>query len=846
MKKGFTLIELLAVVIVLALLSLIVTPQIMKVVENSARKAFATTAYGIIHSVDIYYTEIMKNMGEKLFVFPQEEKDKLKLEGKEPKGGKVHVNEEGDIAIAIYNGKWCAIKGYEEQAVTVRRYQQNRCDLPIDGDTPVLTLNPPLSMNLSLHTIYNEPGYTLKTYSGKDLDPNLVTITGTVDTAKVGEYILTYSAAYKDKTVLKTRKIEVMDMVPTVLFEPNEQLKSVQNQMVKITVIPVLQNTVEKFMYTILKENQVVETKEVIGNQTEVLLNQDGIYTIQVDVTDSANNKGTKKSGIYKIDTMPPELTIPPDTQITKSKVPDFSLMDGVSAVDNSGEEVAITMEGSLDAVEGEYTIIYTATDTALNCTTKTRKITVMNGEAPIINSYPNGTSDWVSSVLPTLIVTDDIEVQVFTYQLEKDGALGTEQTVLVTGGNTEQVEIAFPESGTYRIIASATDNDGMISTFTSEKFYIDKMPPTVSFTVVGSPFNSYNWSKQDVKVSVKISDDHTPKSFLYCTTTASTCNPTTTVSAVSKEITLTGESATNKICVKAYDMASNESSIICSPNYAIDKTPPSAPTITKNVEKVTIKAGTDSLSGIDRSTYLLSGATNKVETNYTTDVVISNVGTTNVTAYTYDKAGNKSSGASLSGNNGVMISEASCYDKNMISQDGYCQKIIAATKNEVCTKGGFVMNGVCKYSALANTTYTHTCPSGYSLTEGTPQSMTGTCTGSATKACYLGTLRGDTCVWDIGIGNPTYSAPYYKCSGGGMAYGSICKITATTRKNTVYNCYLGGTLVGSDCDTGAPLVTYTCDEGNYYDASLKTCLVKTDACPSGSTYNFITGKCYK
>ena len=104
MKKGFTLIELLAVVIVLALLSLIVTPQIMKVVENSARKAFATTAYGIIHSVDIYYTEIMKNMGEKLFVFPQEEKDKLKLEGKEPKGGKVHVNEEGDIAIAMVSG----------------------------------------------------------------------------------------------------------------------------------------------------------------------------------------------------------------------------------------------------------------------------------------------------------------------------------------------------------------------------------------------------------------------------------------------------------------------------------------------------------------------------------------------------------------------------------------------------------------------------------------------------------------------------------------------------------------------------------------------------------------------
>lgn len=81
------------------------------------------------------------------------------------------------------------------------------------------------------------------------------------------------------------------------------------------------------------------------------------------------------------------------------------------------------------------------------------------------------------------------------------------------------------------------------------------------------------------------------------------------------------------------------------------DRTPPTAPTITCEKEWnnsdtiVKIKAGNADISGLDKVTYTLSGATTlneetKLEGDY---ITIQNEGITVVSVYTYDKAGNKS-----------------------------------------------------------------------------------------------------------------------------------------------------------------------------------------------------------
>ena len=51
--------------------------------------------------------------------------------------------------------------------------------------------------------------------------------------------------------------------------------------------------------------------------------------------------------------------------------------MAGVSATDNNGDEVDITVSGNVSVIPGVYTLTYTATDSKGNQTIKRRKITV-------------------------------------------------------------------------------------------------------------------------------------------------------------------------------------------------------------------------------------------------------------------------------------------------------------------------------------------------------------------------------------------------------------------------------------------------------------------------------------
>lgn len=92
----------------------------------------------------------------------------------------------------------------------------------------------------------------------------------------------------------------------------------------------------------------------------------------------------------------------------------------------------------------------------------------------------------------------------------------------------------------------------------------------------------------------------------------------------------------------------------IYSVDTPLDQTVPVAPTITSvggdtaalpaNTDvSVTITDGADAHSGADYSTYTLSGATTSGETKYTGAFSISAEGETIITAYTYDKVGNKS-----------------------------------------------------------------------------------------------------------------------------------------------------------------------------------------------------------
>lgn len=118
MKKGFTLIELLAVIVVLGVIALIAMPQILNVVEDSRKGSFKDSASGLLEAAELYYTqyagqEMELDLSDKSIV------KELNFKGTPPDGGILYINKEGEMAIKMYNSKYCAYKKLSDDMVSV-------------------------------------------------------------------------------------------------------------------------------------------------------------------------------------------------------------------------------------------------------------------------------------------------------------------------------------------------------------------------------------------------------------------------------------------------------------------------------------------------------------------------------------------------------------------------------------------------------------------------------------------------------------------------------------------------------------------------------------------------------
>ena len=121
-KRGFTLIELLAVILILGIIVLIAIPIVNKIIKESRRGAFETTANNIVSAIeDACQLQVLK--GETIttsynfangIVTPA-----LNVKGKLPTTGKVTINGDCDITLNVNNGVYSATKEYDEENVTI-------------------------------------------------------------------------------------------------------------------------------------------------------------------------------------------------------------------------------------------------------------------------------------------------------------------------------------------------------------------------------------------------------------------------------------------------------------------------------------------------------------------------------------------------------------------------------------------------------------------------------------------------------------------------------------------------------------------------------------------------------
>ena len=124
-KKGFTLIELLAVIVILAIIALIAVPVILNIIDKANKSSFKDTAYGVLSAGELYFAEQQfepngMTEDEVTFELPSQvnTENGVQIKGEVP-NGVLKVNKEGKVALALYNGRYCAKKEYIDNDIVI-------------------------------------------------------------------------------------------------------------------------------------------------------------------------------------------------------------------------------------------------------------------------------------------------------------------------------------------------------------------------------------------------------------------------------------------------------------------------------------------------------------------------------------------------------------------------------------------------------------------------------------------------------------------------------------------------------------------------------------------------------
>ena len=116
MKKGFTLIELLAVIVILAIIALIASPIVIKLIEDSKQSSLERSAENIARTAENYYAQNLLNGIPVSAVSTND----LSFDGAKPEKGAVVFNNEGKSKLTIYDDGYCVTIDYDNTITTTK------------------------------------------------------------------------------------------------------------------------------------------------------------------------------------------------------------------------------------------------------------------------------------------------------------------------------------------------------------------------------------------------------------------------------------------------------------------------------------------------------------------------------------------------------------------------------------------------------------------------------------------------------------------------------------------------------------------------------------------------------
>ncbi len=316
-----------------------------------------------------------------------------------------------------------------------------------DITPPVIMLAGASNITASFSSPYIDAGATAIDNSGETIS---VSVTGTVDTSKIGSYGLTYTAtdSANNKSAV-TRTVNVLDMTPPVITLKGDN--------------PVIQD--EDITYT----EAGADAQDDLDGTVDVIISgaldhtTPGTYILTYTATDAAGNEASRTRIITVSDTTAPVITLAGENPYTQNDDTTY-IEPGYRATDNSGETITVIVSGAVNAsIPGSYTLTYTATDSADNTSATMRTINVKDITSPVI----------------ALLGAENINVP-FNIPYEDAGAVAIDNsgeiiTVNVRGAVNTSI------MGRYELTYTAIDSTGNESTAIRIVNVLDMTPPVIN-----------------------------------------------------------------------------------------------------------------------------------------------------------------------------------------------------------------------------------------------------------------------------------------------------------------------------------------------------------------------------
>lgn len=243
----------------------------------------------------------------------------------------------------------------------------------VDTQAPALTLVGGNQISINIGDSYVEQGVSVVDNSGTSITP---TVSGTVDTTKVGQYVITYTAVDPSGNSANiTRTVSVVDNVAPVITLNGEAEVTLDYQA----------NYTEAGASALDNVDGDI-TVTIAGDVDTSILNT---YPITYSASDSAGNVSTLTRHVIVDDLTKPVITLNGATTVNVMRFHSYEDA-GATVADNYDVQVSVTVnEDAVDtSTVGSYSVTYSSVDSSGNAAdVVTRTVNVLE-QAPLIASF--------------------------------------------------------------------------------------------------------------------------------------------------------------------------------------------------------------------------------------------------------------------------------------------------------------------------------------------------------------------------------------------------------------------------------------------------------------------------